>query len=170
MIANNLLSGDTAENYFTNILPNIKYSNRKWLDEILEHKKEAEWILYEDEYIILIPDHAFIKTQKIEDLHYLIFFKDRSLMSIRDINGNNFNFIKETMDKCSMIVKEKYNYNIDPICYFHYFPSVWQLHIHIRFDYIKNRRDILFNKVYDNIKIDSDYYSKATICYDRDSL
>lgn len=156
----------SAEYYRSNILPNIKSYDRKWLNDIFEHKREKEWILFEDDNVLLVPDQKFIKTNDVKQLHYLIFFKDEKLMSVRDVNDKNIQFINTYMKKCCEIIKNKYDVKSDPMCYFHYFPSVWQLHMHIKFNYVKGKRDILYERVHNNINEDGDYYMKASISQD----
>jgi hypothetical protein len=58
-----------------------------------------------------------------------------------------------------------------PMIYFHYPPSVWQLHLHVTIPsdglYTTNSMQKVFflQDVVSNLKIDFDFYSKATMTY-----
>lgn len=145
----------------------VEDENKVWAYNIIDHVAEMENIIYEDKYIILIPDYKWNKS--IDNLHILCFFKDKKLYSIRELTSLHIDILENSIKNCKKCIKEKYEISEDNlIVFFHYHPSVWQLHLH--FTNIKSisnsiliPRAHLANQVIENLKIDSDYYKKVKL-------
>lgn len=134
---------------------NIIKKDRQWLDEIFEHKREIENIIYEDDYILLISHYKWLDKSNSKNIQYLLFFKDVNLKSIRDINGTNITMIEDKLNESIDIINKKYNIEFDInnkyICEFHYHPSIWQLHIHI-FYLSKGTLNINYKKTHSKLR------------------
>jgi len=154
------------ENYNDYTKLNIKNIDKEWIYNIIDHKAESNDIIFEDNNIILIPDYKWDKTLK--NLHILAIFKDKSLGSIRDLQASNIEVLEESIQNGKKVIMEKYGID-NLISYFHYRPSVWQLHMHFTNIDTDNKNSFLLprahlaNTVIQNLKNDSDYYRKAIL-------
>jgi len=159
---------ETYDDYMKNIYPNIVGKSVEWIDNIMNHKFEHEFILYEDEDYILMPDMKWNRID-ISDMYCLAIVKDKSLMSIRELTAKDISLLKKIRNISLRIINEKYGipqYKIK--AYFHYPPSFYQLHIHFNMiDYIQFGATCVaghsLNSVINNLKISSDYYQKVDI-------
>jgi len=159
---------ETYEDYKKNILPKALKSSKQWLDDIIEGKKEQELILYQDkDFILLISDKW--TDNNIDHLRILAFFKQNNLRSIRDITSKNIKLLEKVKNKSCEVIKKKYNFTEDQLkIFFHYRPSVWQLHLHfVNLNYTLRSSSIEkafeYHAVIENIKLVSDYYKKISI-------
>jgi m7GpppX diphosphatase len=145
----------------------VENEDKVWAYNIIDHVAEMERIIYEDKYIILIPDYKW--NNSIDTLHILCFFKDKKLYSIRELNDSHIKMLEDSLINCKKCIKEKYNIlEENLLIYFHYHPSVWQLHIHFtNIKLINNSilipRAHLVNQLIENLRIDSDYYKKVKL-------
>jgi len=145
----------------------VEDENKVWVYNILDHIAEMDRIIYEDKDIILIPDYKW--NNSLDSLHILCFFKDKKLYSIRELIGNHINMLENSLKNCKKCIFEKYELSEDSLLiFFHYHPSVWQLHLHFtNIKLINNSilipRAHLVNQVIENLKIDSDYYKKVKL-------
>jgi m7GpppX diphosphatase len=146
---------------------NVNTLNKEWIYNIIDHKSESENILSETDNLIIIPDYKW--TKNLDDLHILCIFKDKSLFSVRELTNIHIPLLEEAIKIGSQTIKEKYGINQDSlIMYFHYHPSVWQLHLHyMRFDSKSHSfslpRAHSINSVIQNLKLDTDYYKKVEL-------
>jgi m7GpppX diphosphatase len=154
------------ENYNDYTKLNVKNIDKEWIYNIIDHKAESNDIIFEDKNMILIPDYKWDKTLK--NLHILAIFKDKSLGSIRDLSSNNIEALVESVENGKKIIMD--NYGIDNlIVYFHYRPSVWQLHMHFTNLDTDNKDSFLLprahlaNTVIQNLKNDSEFYRNAVL-------
>lgn len=107
-------------------------------------------------------------------IHWLTIFKDLSLRSIRDLRG--YGGGTDGMGHLPMLRRLRSILQTmfplqDTMIYFHYPPSVWQLHIHIAHpcDQLRTTNEMqkvhFLDDVMRNLQIDPDYYAQATITY-----
>ena len=147
-------------------LLNIQNTDKKWIHNIIDHKSESNDIIYENDNLIYIPDHKW--DNNLKNLHILGIFKDKNLSSIRDLNKNHIEILEKCIIDGKKIINEKYGID-NLIIYFHYRPSVWQLHIHFINIETDNKdsfvlpRAHLGSTVIQNLKYDSSYYLNANL-------
>jgi hypothetical protein len=145
---------------------NIEQIDKTWIYNIIDHKAESNDIIFENSDIIIIPDYKW--DQNLKNLHILGIFKEKNLSCIRDLKGNMINILEDSIKNGKKIIKEKYNIE-NLIIYFHYRPSVWQLHIHFMNAESNDKKSFslprahLASTVIDNLKNDTDYYCKAIL-------
>jgi m7GpppX diphosphatase len=155
------------ESYDDYLKLNIKNFNKTWIYNIIDHIEEFKNIIFEDNNIIIIPDYKW--TGDIDKLHILGIFKDKTLYSIRELEQKHIKILEESLIQGFKIINEIYKIESDNlVTYFHYHPSVWQLHIH--FNILENiskssmlPRAHSVNNVIENLKIDSNYYKKIKL-------
>ena len=139
--------------------------DKEWIYNIIDHKAETNDIIYEDDNIILIPDYKWDKD--IRNLHILGIFKDKELYSIRELEGKHIGMLERSVEKCKEIINDEYGINKMWV-FFHYHPSVWQLHLHFMNIECESKtyslpRSHLVSTVIENLKISDDYYKKVKL-------
>lgn len=153
------------ESYTDYLKLNVHTFDKTWIYNIIDHKKETDTIIFEDDNIIIIPDYKW--SNDINELHILGIFKDKNLYSIRELTKDHIDILQQSLNNGKKMIEEKYNINSDKLlCFFHYHPSVWQLHIHFmnisntstKSDSYSLPRAHLVSSVIENLKINSDYY------------
>ena len=159
---------ETSELYCTNIYPKIIKQDLNWINNIINGTKESEHIIYNDNDIILIPDLKW-NNKVIDDMYYLVIFKNKDLKSIRDLNQSHLPLLDRVKEICTNKIKELHDIDSNKLrLYFHYHPSFWQLHLHINlvaksWDGTLVDTSHLFTTVINNIKLVNDYYQKIDI-------
>jgi len=159
---------ESYEDYIRNVLPEGLTRNRQWIYDIFDGKKEQDRILYQDDDFVLIPDIKWDGKEKWE-LRVVAFFKDRELHSMRDLTADNLELLEKVKDTGSKIINEKFKLDENQLkIFFHYRPTVWQLHMHFHCLFLKHTSSSIerahsIYSVIENLKLDSDYFKKVKI-------
>jgi m7GpppX diphosphatase len=159
---------ESYEDYLRNVLPEGLTRNRQWIYDIFDGKKEQDRILYQDDDFVLIPDIKWDGKEKWE-LRVVAFFKDRELHSMRDLTADNLELLEKVKDTGSKIINEKFKLDENQLkIFFHYRPTVWQLHMHFHCLFLKHTSSSIerahsIYSVIENLKLDSDYFKKVKI-------
>ncbi|XP_017778004.1 PREDICTED: m7GpppX diphosphatase [Nicrophorus vespilloides] len=165
---------ETPELYKNIILPHIieEQFDLSWLYNILDHKKEVERIIYEDNSesngFVLLPDMKW-DGKTIETLHILALVHTRGIKSLRDLSKDHLTLLKNIQTIGQNIIQEKYNIPASQLrVYLHYQPSFYHLHVHftyLQFDApgIYTERAHLLSNVISNLELLSDYYQKVSL-------
>jgi len=165
---------ETAHDYENITKPHLesKAFSIDWVYNILEHKKESERIVFEDPDpdtgFILLPDFKWDGKQT-DDLYLIGIVHRRDIKSIRDLNANHLDLLKNILKKGLDAIEKKYGVKSPQMrTYFHYYPSYYHLHIHfthIQYDIgCSAGRAHLLQDVIDNIEnVSSDFYAKKTL-------
>jgi hypothetical protein len=97
------------------------------------------------------------------DMRYLVVFKDESLKTIRDLREQHATMLEEIRSTVSQWTKSRHRRSY--ALYFHYLPSVFQLHLHVNSNahIVNKRRAHYLQTVIRNVRLDSEYYKKALI-------
>jgi hypothetical protein len=151
------------ESYDDYLKLDVKSFDKTWIYNIIDHKKETDTIIFEDDNIIIIPDYKWSKD--INELHILGIFKNKNLYSIRELTNDHINILQQSLDSGKKVIEERYNINSSQLlCFFHYHPSVWQLHIHfmnvsnMKSESYSLPRAHLVSSVIENLKVNTNYY------------
>lgn len=141
-------------------------AKKQWIYEIIEGTREAADKILENEHFILTPD---IEANTERTANWLAVFKDTSLHSIRSLDGRHVEILEEARDLCVAAMAARTGFRRHEImCYFHYLPSVFQLHLHVCAPYgLYTTPDVYkvhpIDNVISNLRIDPQYYRRATI-------
>ena len=141
-------------------------AKKNWIYKIISGEKEAEHVLFRNEHFVVLPDSEGFDEQGV--LNLMAIFTDTKLMSMRDLRGEHLPMLKSIKDIVTGLMPPEFS---SPMLYFHFIPSVWQLHLHIASpcDYLRTTNSMqkvwFLNDVISNLSIDSEYYRKATITY-----
>ncbi|KAI4469781.1 histidine triad hit protein member [Holotrichia oblita] len=164
---------ETPDIYESAVLPFIikEQFDLQWVYNILEHKCEADRIVFEDpdpvNGFLLLPDLKWNGTT-LDTLYLLAIVNDRHIKSLRDLRESIF-IAKNIFNKGCKTIEEKYGIaKSQLLIYLHYQPSFYHLHVH--FTYLKHEapgilaeRAHLLSNVISNIELVADYYKKVTI-------
>jgi len=159
---------ETWNDYDTKTRIIASEQNVDWINNILDHKSEADRILYEDEDFVFIYDYKCDKKD-INNFYALIFFKGERIFSMRDLEFKHVELLSSIRSRVEDFMKSTFNIGSNKLrMYFHYPPSFWHLHIHVNlFDCnspgINAEYCHLLHTVIQNLTINSDYYKKITI-------
>jgi m7GpppX diphosphatase len=159
---------ESYEDYKDNVLPEGLTRNRQWVYDIFDGKKEKERILYQNSDFSLIPDIKWDGKDKWE-LRIVAFFKDKELHSMRDLTGEHIELLEQVKNTSCKIIKQKFELNEDQLkIFFHYRPTVWQLHMHFHCLFLKHTSSSIerahsIYSVLENLKLDTDYFKKVKI-------
>lgn len=111
---------ETADFYRQKVVPRIKKIN---INCLVFNK-----ILYEDDDIILANDIKYQSTSP----YYILFYKLDNITSLRELNGSHLELLKKMQRIALELVSSHEKINQNQIrLYVHYYPSIWQLHIHV---------------------------------------
>lgn len=141
-------------------------SKKQWIYEILDGTRESEQVILDTADFALIPD---IDANTEHTANWLAVFKDRSLRSLRDLQGRHVPMLRTARDLCVARIVEHTGLPREQVmCYFHYLPSVFQLHMHVCAPYGHYTTPDIFkihpvDNVISNLQIDGSFYRKATI-------
>jgi hypothetical protein len=125
---------------------------------LVQPKPVPQWLLnifnYSAETIIEETDDHVVVMDYKEDGHFLIFAKDQNLRSIRDLRSCHIPILNRFKVTAERLIPSGYGF-------FHYLPSVWQLHLHVkaRMDntYVAHHIDVVIR----NLELLDTYYANA---------
>ncbi|TMW53850.1 hypothetical protein DOY81_001135 [Sarcophaga bullata] len=183
-ICKKFLINETPELYEQITLPYITSSqfSLEWVYNILEHKQEADRIIFEDPDpeigFILLPDLKW-DGRNVENLYVLAITHKHGIKSLRDLNGSHLPLLRNIRTRAVEAIAKKYGVLGTQLrMYFHYQPSFYHLHIHI--NPIQNdapgiwcEKSHMLDTVINNLELLEDYYQKATlpfVLYDGNKL
>lgn len=167
---------ETPDQYRSITLPYIESSSfeMQWIYNILEKKKESEFIIYEDPDpetgYILIPDLKW--DRKSTDTMYLSgIVHKHGIKSLRDLTSEHLPLLRNIQDTALKAIEKEYGIDKSRIrAYFHYQPSYYHLHVHFnQLKHIAPGSNVigahLLADVIDNIEMYPDYYQRKTLAF-----
>jgi len=163
---------ESYDDYINNILPRaLQINNKQWLIDIFNNKKTNDIVLHQDENFVLINDMKW-NGKNIYELRILAFFKDPELYCIRSLTSKHIELLENVKNISCKIIKKIFN--VDELqlkLFFHYRPTIWQLHLHFHSLYLKSpassiERAHSYYSTIENLKLDNDYFKKVKLhCY-----
>ena len=160
---------ETATSYNSLLMQDFIQSEilkKQWIYKIIAGEKEQEHVVYQCDDFVILPDSENADDPSV--LNWMVIFTDTSLLSMRSIRGDHIGMLKSIKSKISELMPPEFE---SPMLYFHYPPSVWQLHLHVAApcDMLRTTNSMqkvcFLEDVISNISIDSEYYAKATMTY-----
>ncbi|KAF8776784.1 m7GpppX diphosphatase-like [Argiope bruennichi] len=167
---------ETAEIYKSVVLPHLEAQkfSIQWVYNILEHKSEADRIIFEDPDpqlgFVLLPDLKWDEGEK-SSIYLIAICHTRDIKSIRDLNASHLPLLKNIRRKALDAILKKYNIPSEKLRVFlHYQPSYYHLHVH--FTSINKQvpgcqfeKARLLDTVISNIELLATYYQDVTLTY-----
>lgn len=139
---------------------------KPWIYKIITGEKEQDQIIYRSDDYIVLPDTEAQNEQCI--LNWMVIFTNTELASMRSLRGHHVPLLCEVKEKVLELMPPEFE---TPMIYFHYPPSVWQLHLHVAApcDVLRTTNSMqkvcFLEDVISNLLIDKDYYLKATATF-----
>jgi len=98
---------------------------KKWIFDIIKGSREKIQIIYRDTQnrFVIVPTEENKKKKK----SYLVIFCDKDLKSIRDLRQEHIPLLLEVCQKIKNYIPVGFSH-----ASFHYHPSVYQLHLHVK--------------------------------------
>ena len=165
---------ETPELYTSVTLPHImsQHFSLQWVYNVLEHKKEAERIIFEDPDpetgFILAPDFKWT-GESVSDLYCLAIVHKHGIKSVRDLTHAHLPLLRNIRDQCSRAVSSKYGLEESQVrMYLHYQPSYYHLHVHVTSVMFTPpgsgcEKGHILESVIRNIEMNPGYYQQATL-------
>jgi len=99
--------------------------NHRWITAIIHGQGGRHEHIFIDrkEWCLCLDKHHG------HDQRYLVIFKDESLKTIRDLRGKHMPLLREI--ECTVMRWIEAHHHHKYYMYFHYMPSVFQLHLHV---------------------------------------
>ena len=108
---------------------NCRHIDKQWIYHMIYNKysnDSCEKVYYEcGDYILAKDIHPG------QDIRYLVIFRDTRLKTIRDLRGSDVPLLRTIHHRVARFVRERHSEWPGFSIYFHYHPSVYQLHAHI---------------------------------------
>jgi len=181
---------ETSDIYLTDevqnaILAEVERPSKQWVVNVINGMQESDTVKIKHTDFILLPDtervnrfwsvrHVVQKRYQstyINRLNLLAILTEPGLKSLRDLRGRHVHVL-ENMYKLSIKkIEDDTGIKEDQItAYIHYPPSVYQLHVHfVHYPQSRTVRDCYrvhsLHSVISNLKIDGNYYTKASMHY-----
>ncbi|RLN88984.1 hypothetical protein BBJ28_00023024, partial [Nothophytophthora sp. Chile5] len=119
-------------------IESIPAEKLEWVYNILGH--EVERIIFEDPHprtgFVLLPDFKWSDPSNVESLYCLAIVHDRSLRSLRDLNGSHLKLLRNIRNASLEVLSEKFGVRASSVrMYVHYQPTYYHLHVH--FSHVK---------------------------------
>ena len=144
------------ENYITRVR---QEQSHKWIFQIINNDLQ-----YADETIYLDNDAWCLCLDKHNgsDVRYLVIFKDVTLRTIRDLRRRHVQLLRQIQAAVEAWLGDA---NARHSMYFHYMPSVFQLHLHVNTAKAMRNYDRIqpLHTVIRNLEYDDNYYKNALI-------
>lgn len=122
---------ESAETFLSDEMQNFianerKKTQKKWVFDILEGKREVKSVLYwdPDGRFLIVPSTPY-NEKNLKG--YMVIFKDNSLRCMRDLRGKHINLLVDACEAAYRVIPPSFTH-----ASIHYHPSVYQLHIHFR--------------------------------------
>lgn len=153
-------------------LKNANFLETNWMDNIVKNNAVGEKVHLNNSNYLIINDCKW-NEESMDELYYLMIFKDRKYRSIREIDDVNLLTAakEDALKLCASAGLSR-----DDVClFFHYRPSYFRLHLHI-LNISKSKAKIgrpggciLLEDAIRNISVCKDYYKKDLYFIDLDN-
>ena len=141
-------------------------AKKQWIYKIIAGEQETEHVVLKTDDFIVLPDSEGVDDPGV--LNWMVIFTDQKLISTRSLRGDHLEMLRSIQTTVVNLMPSEFD---SPMLYFHYPPSVWQLHLHVAApcDILRTTNSMqkvcFLEDVISNLSIDSDYYAKATMTY-----
>lgn len=143
------------------ILRECKNMNNQWIYKIIRpghNRLEEDICIIEPEWVLVTNKHFGCEQR------FLVIFRDEKLKTIRDLRQSHITVLKQIFMKVKEYLNQHNLFNY--IFYFHYLPSVFQLHMHVNLvTFITKQNDRIqpLHTIIRNLEKKSTYYEEALI-------
>ena len=136
--------------------------DKQWIYRLIDGQQSEEEHVYLDDAEFMLCRDLHPRT----DLRYLVIFKDRSLRTIRDLREEHIPLLQRVQDTVNAFLDEHHSQDRDQYrIFFHYTPSVFQLHAHVSIPGAHNQSTRMhpLHVLIRNLRVCSTWYQDALI-------
>ena len=161
---------ETPELYKTKTLPYLQkvyIQNTKWINDMIHHNGN-QIVYYRNSSFIICKDNKW-KTSNIRDF-YILAIPIEKIMTVRDLRQRHISLL-ENMKYQMITLAKSFKINKDDLVFFfHYMPSVFQLHLHCCLKTNYHATNLLrgvyyYEIVLAGLQTDNEYWNTATMTY-----
>ncbi len=112
------------------IAGNRTHKAQRWIFDLISGRVgEGETVYIDRAQWMLVLSNKPVASQS--EARYLVVFKDTCLHSIRNLHGRHLELLDEVEAAVCAFLRKRHANHRKFQCYFHYMPSVFQLHMHV---------------------------------------
>ena len=103
-------------------------ANKQWIFKLINNTYESNCetvLLDHEDWVLCVDKHPG------NDRRYLVVFKNSGLHTMRDLRAEHINMLRSMQTQVTEVLKTHEKKLRQFFWFFHYFPSVFQLHLHI---------------------------------------
>jgi len=117
-----------CEDFASKIEANRAHASQQWIFNLIRGDFSSNEVVFLDE-----PEWLLVQgsSHASQDMRYLVIFKDTALHTIRDLRQGHLPLLRDVRTKVSRFVARRHATAQTFRQYFHYMPSVFQLHMHV---------------------------------------
>jgi len=117
-----------CDEFMAKIQLNREHERQRWIFELIAGRVAAkETVFLEDPAWLLVEGNAYSGQSR----RYLVIFKDLTLHTIRDLRQRHVPMLRGVQRKVRAFLATRHGPDEAFRLYFHYLPSVFQLHLHV---------------------------------------
>ena len=121
----NLFAG---ESFQSKVAANREGASQRWIFELIDGQfRPNENVFLDEAEWMLVQGHSHTAHQ----IRYLVVFKDLALHTIRDLRQAHVPMLMDAWRRVKRFVAARHESDASFQFYFHYMPSVFQLHMHV---------------------------------------
>jgi len=146
----------------------LRERDKQWIYELIKYAGNGAVTMRNHETVHIDTD-AWMLCRDVHpgrDTRYLVVFKDRRLLTVRDLDGSHVGMLANMQDRVALFMRQHHGDGWRKYrSFFHYMPSVYQLHAHVSAHTmsVNSTRRHYLKQVIDNLRKRSDYYEQALI-------
>jgi hypothetical protein len=107
---------------------NRAHVNQRWIFNLIRGEFSSNEVVYLDEAEWMLVQGSSHVSQ---EMRYLVVFKDTALHTIRDLRQRHLPLLRDVSRKVLRFIAGRHSTADAFRLYFHYMPSVFQLHLHV---------------------------------------
>jgi hypothetical protein len=115
-----------CDEFVQKIEANRAHENQRWIFNLIDKPEETSEVVFLNRSEWMLVQGSSYNS----DVRYLVIFKDKTLKTIRDLRQKHVPMLKEVEHDVMEFLSEN-KIRGDYKMYFHYLPSVFQLHLHV---------------------------------------
>lgn len=150
----------------------IRERDKQWIYDLIKHAEDDDVLLRNNETIYInTADWMFCRdVHPGRDVRYLVVFKDRRLLTIRNLDASHLETLVDIQTQVTAFLRIHHRDSYqDYAFFFHYMPSVYQLHAHVSAHtmpaHVARRHH--FRHIIGNIRKTPQHYARALILTSR---
>jgi m7GpppX diphosphatase len=153
------------EQYYHKAMQHVISANRRHRDQAWIFNLINGTAKHDREVIYIDTEHWLLCSHPESDARFLVVFKDLRLHSIRDLRHEHVPMLRDVNRQVAAFLRGRFSRDVrDFKFFFHYMPSVFQLHMHVCLQHTGDTLRIhSLQSVLYRLKIDDLWFQRALI-------